>query len=75
VDSALKSPKRKLKVAILFGGRSAEHEVSITSALSILKAIDRNKYQVIPVKISREGRWKILPDLKGLDSVKTLEQM
>jgi len=71
-DCALKNPNPKLNVAVLFGGRSAEHEVSITSALSIIQNIDKGKYNVIPVKISREGRWKVLPDLKALDSVKAL---
>ena len=49
--------KKKLKVGILFGGRSGEHEVSLLSAASILKAIDRKKYEVVPVGISKAGRW------------------
>ena len=49
--------KRKLRVGILFGGRSGEHEVSLLSAASILKAIDRKKYDVVPVGISKTGRW------------------
>ena len=49
--------KKKLKVGILFGGRSGEHEVSLLSAASILKAIDRKKYDVVPVGISKTGRW------------------
>lgn len=59
-------------MAVLFGGRSVEHDVSVTSALSIIQSIDPGKYQVIPVKISREGRWKVLPDPKALDSIKAL---
>ena len=47
----------KLRVGILFGGRSGEHEVSLLSAASVLKAIDRDKYDVIPIGITREGRW------------------
>ena len=47
----------KLRVGILFGGRSGEHEVSLLSAASVLKAIDRKKYDVVPVGISKEGRW------------------
>ncbi len=47
----------KLRVGILFGGRSGEHEVSLLSAASILKAIDRRKYEVVPVGITKEGRW------------------
>ncbi len=47
----------KLRVGILFGGRSGEHEVSLLSAASILKAIDPKKYEVVPVGITKEGRW------------------
>jgi D-alanine-D-alanine ligase len=70
---SLPSNGRKLRVAVLFGGRSAEHEVSITSALSIIQRINREKYEVVPVKISREGQWKILPGVPALDSVRALE--
>jgi D-alanine-D-alanine ligase len=47
----------KLQVGILFGGRSGEHEVSLLSAASVLKAIDKNKYDVVPIGITKEGRW------------------
>jgi D-alanine-D-alanine ligase len=49
--------KKKARVGILFGGRSGEHEVSLLSAASILKAIDRRKYDVVPIGITREGQW------------------
>ena len=48
---------KKLRVGILFGGRSGEHEVSLLSAASVLKAIDKNKFDVVPIGISKEGRW------------------
>jgi D-alanine-D-alanine ligase len=48
---------KKLRVGVLFGGRSGEHEVSLLSAASVLNAIDRNKYDVVPIGISKEGRW------------------
>jgi D-alanine-D-alanine ligase len=48
---------KKLRVGILFGGRSGEHEVSLLSAASILKAIDRSKFDVVPIGITKEGRW------------------
>jgi D-alanine-D-alanine ligase len=48
---------KKIRVGILFGGRSGEHEVSLLSAASVLKAIDRKKYEVIPIGITKEGRW------------------
>jgi D-alanine-D-alanine ligase len=58
--------KRKLRVGILFGGRSGEHEVSLLSAASILKAIDRNKFDVTPIGITKEGRWLAAADAHGL---------
>jgi D-alanine-D-alanine ligase len=48
---------KKLRVGILFGGRSGEHEVSLLSAASVLGAIDREKYHVVPIGITKEGRW------------------
>jgi D-alanine-D-alanine ligase len=52
-----KPQKKKLRVGILFGGRSGEHEVSLLSAASILNAIDRTKYEVIPIGITKQGQW------------------
>jgi D-alanine-D-alanine ligase len=49
--------KKKLRVGILFGGRSGEHEVSLLSAASILKAIDRKLYDVVPIGIDKQGHW------------------
>ncbi len=49
--------KKKLRIGILFGGRSGEHEVSLLSAASILKAIDRKKYEVVPIGITKQGQW------------------
>ena len=49
--------KKKLRIGILFGGRSGEHEVSLLSAASILKAIDRKRYDVVPIAIDKQGRW------------------
>ena len=47
----------KIRVGILFGGRSGEHEVSLLSAASVLNAIDKTKYDVVPIGITKEGRW------------------
>jgi D-alanine-D-alanine ligase len=52
---------KKITVALLFGGKSGEHEVSLRSAASILKALDRKKYEVIPVGITKEGQWRSDP--------------
>ena len=49
--------KAKLRVGILFGGRSGEHEVSLLSAASVLNAIDKTKYEVVPIGITKNGRW------------------
>ena len=53
----LKKKIKKLRIGILFGGRSGEHEVSLLSAASILKAIDRKKYDIVPIGISKQGQW------------------
>ena len=47
----------KLKVGVIFGGRSGEHEVSLRSAESVINALDRNKYEVVPIGITKQGRW------------------
>jgi D-alanine-D-alanine ligase len=47
----------KLRAGILFGGRSGEHEVSLLSAASVLNAIDKTKYEVVPIGITKDGRW------------------
>ena len=48
---------KKLRVGVLFGGRSGEHEVSLLSAASVVDAIDKTKYEVVPIGITKEGRW------------------
>jgi D-alanine-D-alanine ligase len=57
---------KKLRVGILFGGRSGEHEVSLLSAASILKAIDRKKFDVVPIGITKQGRWLAAGDAHAL---------
>jgi D-alanine-D-alanine ligase len=56
------TPGRKIRVAIVFGGRSPEHAVSCSTAASVLAAIDRDKYDVVPVGIARDGRWVLVAD-------------
>jgi len=48
---------KKIRIGIIFGGRSGEHEVSFCSASSIIKAINKDKYTVVPIGITKEGRW------------------
>jgi D-alanine-D-alanine ligase len=57
---------KKLRVGVLFGGRSGEHEVSLLSAASILKAIDRKKFDVIPIGINKSGHWLTSGAAQGL---------
>jgi D-alanine-D-alanine ligase len=57
---------KKIRVGVLFGGRSGEHEVSLLSAASVLKAINQQKYEIVPIAISKEGRWLTPPDAERL---------
>ncbi len=50
-------PDRRLRLLLLFGGQSAEHDVSRVSAVAVARALDPNRYDVVPVAITREGRW------------------
>ena len=59
---------RRRRVAVLFGGRSAEHEVSCLSARSVIDALDPERTQVVPIGITREGRWHRLPGPPALPS-------
>ena len=59
--------KKKLCVGILYGGRSGEHEVSLLSGSSILKAIDRKRYEVVPIGIDKQGHW-----LSGMEADRLL---
>jgi D-alanine-D-alanine ligase len=62
--------KKRLRVGILFGGRSGEHEVSLASAASVIRGLDPDKYEAVPIGISKEGHWltgagaqKLLPEV------------
>ena len=65
--------KKRLRVGVLFGGRSGEHEVSLASAASVIRGMDPDKYEALPIGITKEGHWligggaqKMLPEvLKG----------
>ena len=50
------------RVAVVFGGTSSEHEISCLTAGSVLNAIDRDRYEVVPIGITRSGRWVVVPD-------------
>jgi D-alanine-D-alanine ligase len=55
-------PSRRPRVAIVFGGRSSEHAVSCATAAGVLRAIDRTKYDIVPIGISRDGQWVLAAD-------------
>ncbi|WP_314177111.1 D-alanine--D-alanine ligase family protein [Streptomyces winkii] len=56
------SPSRKPRVAVVFGGRSSEHAISVVTAGAVLGAIDRDKYEVLPIGITADGRWALTAD-------------
>jgi D-alanine-D-alanine ligase len=56
----------RIRVGILFGGRSGEHEVSLLSAASVLQAIDKEKYEVVPIGITKSGKWLTAADAENL---------
>ncbi|MFE2046753.1 D-alanine--D-alanine ligase family protein [Streptomyces sp. NPDC059477] len=55
-------PFRKPRVAVVFGGRSSEHGISVVTAGAVLRAIDRTKYEVLPIGITQDGRWALTAD-------------
>jgi len=58
---------RKIRIALLFGGRSAEHDVSLRSAMTVVNALDSERYEVVPIGITRSGKW-----LSGGDPMQAL---
>ncbi|WP_392542640.1 D-alanine--D-alanine ligase family protein [Oryzobacter telluris] len=55
-------PAGKIRIALVFGGRSSEHAVSCATAASVLEALDRDRYEVVPVGIAKDGHWVLAPD-------------
>jgi D-alanine-D-alanine ligase len=53
---------KRLKIGVIFGGKSAEHEVSLNSAQNVMRALDKSKYEVVPIGISKEGQWLLRGD-------------
>ena len=62
LDAMDSAPTRKPRVAVVFGGRSSEHAISCVTAGSVLAAIDRDRYDVVPIGITTEGRWVLAED-------------
>jgi D-alanine-D-alanine ligase len=65
---------RKLRVGVIFGGRSGEHEVSIASATSVMAALDKDKYEIVPIGITSEGRWLAGVEPRQLAEGVTMEE-
>src|SRR5918912_67527 len=52
-------PSRRLRVGVLFGGRSGEHEVSLQSARAVMRALEQAGHEVVPIGITKQGRWLV----------------
>jgi D-alanine-D-alanine ligase len=65
---------KKIRVAVLYGGRSGEHEVSLVSATNVIRNLDRNKFEVVPIGIDKQGGWFLGDDIlkKELADAKTI---
>ena len=66
----MNTEKKRLRIGVLFGGRSGEHEVSLASAASVIRGLDPEKYEAVPIGISKDGRW-----LVGLGAQKMLPEV
>jgi D-alanine-D-alanine ligase len=55
-------PRKKIRVGVLFGGRSGEHEISLRSALTVMSAMNPARYELVPIGITRDGRWRLRAD-------------
>jgi D-alanine-D-alanine ligase len=65
VDGELRMSESRKRIGLLFGGRSAEHEVSRMSAANVLRALDPDRYDVVPIGIGRDGRWVLCDNGNG----------
>lgn len=65
----------KISVGVLFGGRSVENEISVVTALQTIEAMDREKYEVVPIYIAKTGRWYSSPELLELSNYKDMDRL
>ncbi len=65
---------KKLRVGLVFGGRSGEHDVSVASAASVMAALDKDKYEVVPIGIAHDGRWLAGSDPRRMISGAAMEE-
>lgn len=66
---------KKLRIGVIFGSRSVEHEVSIVTAQQVMEAINKNKYEIVPIYITKEGHWFTGEKLLELESFKDLPSL
>ena len=66
---------KKIKVAVLFGGQSSEHDISCISAVTVIESIDREKYDVITVGITKDGRWIKTDNVEDIKSGKCRDML
>src|SRR5438093_6172461 len=60
--------QRKLRVGVVFGSRSVQHEVSIITAAQVMDAMDPRRYEVVPIFIAKDGRWFTGPELRRVQA-------
>ena len=65
----------KIKVGVIFGGKSVEHEVSIITAVQAMEFLNKDKYEVVPIYISKDGIWYTSPRLTSMEVFKDLENI
>ena len=63
----------KINVAVMFGGKSVEHEISVISALQAVEYLDKNKYDVTPIYITKQGKMHAGEDIGKIDSYKNID--
>ncbi len=68
------SSRKKINVAVIYGGRSGEHEVSVLSAASVISALSHQKYSVRPIMIGKDGRWHAIGRLKPDSPLTALDE-
>ncbi len=71
--SSKKNDHGKIRVAVLFGGRSSEHEVSLRSATNVIQNLDRSRFDVIPIGIDKQGSWFLGEDVAKLEKTETVQ--
>lgn len=73
MDKIKKETARKVRVGVLYGGRSSEHEVSLRSATNVIQNLDRSRFDIVPIGIDKQGAWFLGDDVATLDQTAVLE--